>query len=221
MAKELKERGIMFRGELVQEILGDVKLVTRRMSKSWLNVKKGRKLYVRETWRVVGWHEDEPLFIEFKDGKCIEESVIDSMDDFEEWDNRMREQCSDDCVRAMLELGPDDLYTFKNGIAPTRWRPSIHMPRGCSRIDLEATDDARLEHLLDITEEDAKLEGVRLPVSKNGDKLLLVSAPHGMREWTFREAFLCLWSQMHRKKGERVEDNPEVVRIPFRRINGR
>lgn len=52
-------------------------------------------------------------------------------------------------------------------IAPTKWRPSIHMPREAARIFLRVTD-VRVERLQEITEEQAILEGFEAYHSDSG-----------------------------------------------------
>ena len=215
----MKERGILFSRLMVRSILAGRKGVTRRLNRSWLNVKKGRRLYVRETWKVIGWHEGEPLLIRFKDGKRIEESDSGNCN----WYSRILRQCSEDCEKAGYDLDESGFYIMKDGIIPTRWRPSIFMPRGCSRIDLDATEDARLEHLQEITEEEARLEGVEPnwvgPLDGWDEKehgwMNYLGGEDDFPAMTALESFETLWRSLHHKTGETWDDNPELVRIAF------
>lgn len=50
-------------------------------------------------------------------------------------------------------------YKFAPGETKGLWKPSIHMPKAVARIWLEVKN-TRVERLYDITEEDAKAEGV-------------------------------------------------------------
>lgn len=53
----------------------------------------------------------------------------------------------------------DDLSDFREQGEVSKWYPSIHMPKHASRLTLTVTD-MRVERLQDITESDARAEGV-------------------------------------------------------------
>lgn len=84
-----------------------------------------------------------------------------------------------------------------------RWRPSIHMPRWASRITLRITG-IRVERVQDITEEDAKAEGVE------PDKA--TDHPQGVYYTAFRD----IW---HKINGpESWAANPWVWVVSFERV---
>ena len=84
---------------------------------------------------------------------------------------------------------------------PFRWRPSIHMFRCASRLT-DIVTEVRLQRLQDISEEDARAEGVERPILPHWP-----AHPYGA-------AFRGLWNTLH-KPGNRWEDNPEVCAISF------
>jgi hypothetical protein len=79
-----------------------------------------------------------------------------------------------------------------------RWRVSIHMPRWASRLTLTVTD-VRVQKLQDITEADAKAEGVSL-------------YPAEMAAY-YRVAFQDVWNRLHGRGA--WDANPEVIAISF------
>jgi len=84
------------------------------------------------------------------------------------------------------------------------WKPSIHMLRAACRILLEITN-IRVERLQDISEEDAKAEGVSLP-----DTLFASS------NLDYRICFKTLWQSINGP--ESWEANPWVWAIEFKRV---
>jgi hypothetical protein len=209
----VKEWPILFSGPMVLAIQANRKHVTRRLSKQWLKVKAGDKLWVRETWRPWSWHDGEPITVEFQaDGGRVEDlcgSLAEhQLSGYEDWYERIAMQATDECANAVLRcaLGvrhDGEEYHWDAGRCPLKWHPNIFLPRWCSRILLECEEDARLERLQDITDEEAVAEGVA-----HGE-------PDGY-VWIAGRAinkFRSLWSSLHTKPGERWTDDPQVVRV--------
>jgi len=98
-----------------------------------------------------------------------------------------------------------------------RWRPSIFMPRDVSRIMLEITD-VRVQRLQDISEEDARAEGIRvLPLQDENDpSAWWESAPGENQGRSARASFAKLWDSIN---GSGAWDaNPFCWAISFRRV---
>ncbi len=104
----------------------------------------GDRLWVKETWRLSpeaceGWHPDHMRgWIDYQAGGSSEQTAPS----FEAVE------------RAAFLKGEDRDWDF----LPSRYRPSIHMPRWASRITLLVTD-VRVERLQDCSEADAIAEG--------------------------------------------------------------
>jgi len=149
------ERPMLFSAPMVRAILAGRKTQTRRI---WSGDsvadcpygQTGEGLWVRETFAletnrnvdVAGY--DPP----FKDGRPVRYIKDDDGNEFWEQPHYFA-----------TDPKPELEYEDKEGPS-VRWKPSIHMPRWASRINLEITN-VRVERLMDITEEDAIAEGVR------------------------------------------------------------
>ena len=141
------ERPILFSGSMVRAILSGSKTMTRRVIKPQPSSKLAEEFTTEDV--NAAWQSG------FVDVKCPYGDVGDRL-----W---VREKTH---KRPQPHLPLYGLYSADgawahNGWQYYRWvRPSIHMPHKYSRITLEITD-IRVERLWDITEQDAKAEGVR------------------------------------------------------------
>ena len=88
-----------------------------------------------------------------------------------------------------------------------KWKPSIHMPRDTARLFLRVTN-VRVERLQDITEEDARAEGV------NGIPRSTVLYPNDDYIYPFKQ----LWNSLNQKRGYGWETNPWVWVYEFEGI---
>ena len=213
-----KERPILLNDEMVRAILDGRKTQTRRVAKNvhldsryrakWKAVRKhtevsidtpaamlgevcpygqpGDRLWVREAWQgpLVPWNRAPELFEDSRPFECPEYCEYRA-----------------DGGTAPVFMNADD--EERQG-----WRPSIHMPRWASRITLEITD-VRVERLQDISEEDAKAEGVMGEKEAAAADLQWYDKP--------RRAFRFLWQSINGPDSWGA--NPWVWVIEFKRID--
>lgn len=164
----MRERPILFSGEMVRAILEDRKTQTRRLARTVAMVvngvpytgthkgtrrpddhgavvqcpygEPGDRLWVREAWGL-----SRPT----RDSEGIVDDEVDWSGPIPKTDPRGKRLFDDWCVG----------YAADGGHGPHR--PSIHMPRWASRLLLDVTA-VRVERLHEITDVDAHAEGVEL-----------------------------------------------------------
>ncbi|EBN0009906.1 hypothetical protein F2V30_18825 [Salmonella enterica subsp. enterica] len=201
----MKERGMIFNGEMVRAILEGRKTQTRRPIK-WKQT-RFTEIAERDDGSLWPWAEDCERggdiwftcpFGEVGDRIWVRETF------------RVHSRATDVATlvyRASVRNSWTE-QTHRVPVAvcnkpatPEKWTPSIHMPRWSSRITLEITD-VRVERLNSITESDAEAEGV----TDTGFGDLLV------------DGFRYLWKSIY--GDDSWQANPWVWVIEFKRVEG-
>lgn len=189
----IAERSLIFSAASIRAILAGTKTQTRRVGDRYAKWRRGDRVWVRETWA-----QGMPL----NDGTCSHQTAYRA-------DGRWGT-----CGRYVSEYEFNP-FGWINGVADRdnrgdwvglgmfggRWRPSIHMPRWASRIDLEVVDVWR-EQLQEISRADIRAEGEGGMLTEAAD----------------RQLFQRLWDGLNSRRGYPWESNPRVTVIVFRRV---
>jgi hypothetical protein len=205
---------ILFSGPMIRAILDGRKTQTRRVvkpqppdgidnvgdgetfcdfesGKTWRSPYgyDGDRLWVRETWRSWRWNDR-----------------VKPREFAERW--------GDDDPQLYIGYDADNDVTRDGLTMDGKTRVSIHMPRWASRITLELTD-VRVERLQEISDDDAKAEGVEpnLWADLNPD-----GTPRAGESIAHRAAFHELWDSINGKRGFGWTANPWVWVIEFTRV---
>lgn len=213
----VKERPILFSGEMVRAILAGNKTQTRRVVKPQppSNVESATHNNARDAWF---WWDNGLTGDKFE---CPYGKVGDRLWVRESWCRKWNErgfvynsagELDASCVHYRADGydvlacdGDGYLKRRKGGGECSPWTPSIHMPRWASRILLEITD-VRVERLQDISEADAIAEGC---VVSGSDGKFSVPGPVYRYEQ--------LWDSINGKKHPWAS-NPWVWVIAFKKV---
>lgn len=116
--------------------------------------------------------------------------------------------------RAARWKNSDEIFWLESNYQPAKWRPSIHMHRWASRINLEITG-IRIERLKDISEADCIAEGC----TKNHNGYYW-GGPHaisGLKQMaTAKSAYQDLWESINGSGSWAL--NPWLWVVEFKRV---
>ncbi|HBR3146435.1 TPA: hypothetical protein L9R60_002086 [Klebsiella pneumoniae] len=214
----MKERGMIFNGEMVRAILDGRKTQTRRIIKDCTVGRDQISKFIQIEKKFIGCYpEDVPELIR----ECCPYGVpgdrIWVREAF-----RVHSRATDvaTLVYKASERNSWTEQTHRVPVAvcnkpatPEKWTPSLHMPRWASRILLEITD-VRVERLNAISQEDAQAEGMEL----TGWRPTYSDPDSGGEVMTPYDNFAELWSSIY--GDESWKANPWVWVIEFKRVEG-
>jgi len=201
--EKVKERPILFSGEMVRAILAGNKTMTRRVMKPQPVKAEGLADDGNDLWiwaerkrygAVTSWAEPDTMADEWTLGACPYGKVGDRLWVRETWRNLTLAEID-------TRLRPYTQYRASEPVNELlKWKPSIFMPRWVSRILLEVTG-VRVERVQATSEDDAVAEGY--PAGCGIPPL----------DW-----YADLWDTINAKRGHGWKSNPFVWVVEFRRI---
>lgn len=220
----MKERGMIFNGEMVRAILDGRKTQTRRPLK-WKQT-RFTEIGEREDGSNWPWSEDTEKvcdhwhpcpFGAVGDRIWVRETYQGPLFDYEHMESYLEDSSKfekpDFCIYRADGKPAPEFYDADDNLH-CGWRPSIHMPRWASRITLEITD-VRVERLNGISETDAEAEGINMEALFDSQDCYDCIADHNMTgRPTAKGAFKYLWESIYGE--ENWQANPWVWVIEFK-----
>jgi hypothetical protein len=175
--------------------------------------KKGDLIWVRENFRVNSWVPDdgELTFRYEADGAVSPYLVVDDDESDCENFNRYWQQSCDDLLKAGYQPDKQELFHDYDYRA-LRLRPNIFLPKVAARIWLQVAS-VRVERLQDISEEDAKAEGIEAKETKLGPSYIDYNTGFCNGLLTAKECFRTLWQSIN--GGDSWQGNPWVWVISY------
>lgn len=222
----MKERGMIFNGEMVRAILDWRKTQTRRIvSDRHLNlIDLGSQIgecYPLECGidhaNSQSYYREHCPFGKPGDRIWVRETYQGPLFDYEHMESYLEDSSKfekpDFCVYRADGKPAPEFYDADDNLH-CGWSPSIHMPRWASRITLEITD-VRVERLNGISETDAEAEGINMEALFDSQDCYDCIADHNMTgRPTAKGAFKYLWESIYGE--ENWQANPWVWVIEFK-----
>lgn len=209
-----RERPILFNGPMVRAILDGRKTQTRRMIKPQPDITPDQVEILPEAW-AAGFIPVECPFGDIGDRLWVRETWSpDSRKAYPYYSAVYRasdgeySQHKKDCIDN-AKYKSEESHAPEGCLCEFRWRPSIFMPRERCRITLEITD-VRVQRLKDLSNNDAKSEGVESVVTE-------AFPPRDEPLPIHKLAFSHLWDSIADKETN-WDSNPWVWVISFGRL---
>ncbi|HGX3178796.1 TPA: morphogenetic protein [Klebsiella variicola] len=215
----MKERGMIFNGEMVRAILDGRKTQTRRIMAPQPADDIERCIFPNP--EAIGWksslrHKHGSTTAHFchygkpGDRIWVRETFQGPLFDYDLMDSYCKDptpfEKPEFCVYKADGVPAPEFYDADDELHCC-WRPSIHMPRWASRILLEITD-VRVERLNAISQEDAQAEGCCYGRGGGVPDFAVTPADH----------FPTLWASIYGEESWKA--NGWVWVISFKRVEG-
>ena len=227
--KQVKERPIIFSGEIVKAILDGKKTMTRRVVKSGFIGQYEHAHIINQSSdksrEGKAYFYDKPVGSMVLSSQLVSNPYGNIGDRL--WVRETWQEIGPDCLLTYKATYPSDLYAKRpelENVPPLAslkdrgylWKSPMFMPRWASRILLEITD-IRVERLNDISEADCEKEGFRFyPLSRICFKPCSTKHPSGHGSNNYKSIFGEYWDTLNAKKGYQWSSNPWVWVVEFK-----